>query len=80
MDRLMYQSKSIDYSSQKSNSGDGTFDDDAWMPTMTDNNPVMTATFSAEYLIKQITVKSSALQFTIEYKPVYGDWEKLNTV
>lgn len=65
----------LTYSSRKSSSGDGSFDDAPWVPLATESNPSFTATFSAEMLIKQITVMGKKMQFMVEYKPLYGKWE-----
>jgi hypothetical protein len=74
MEELVWRAK-LDYSSVKSSSGDGSFDDSPWTPASSDSNPSLTAKFSAEMLVKQITVKGKRMQFMVEYKPMDKPWE-----
>lgn len=74
MDELIWRA-TLEYSSKKPSSGDGTFDDNAWSPTSSDTSPSFTAKFSAEMLVKQITVLGNKMQFMVEYKPMDGPWE-----
>lgn len=74
MDELIWQAQ-LAYSTRKPSCGDGTFDDDPWAPSAGDTNPSLTAKFSAEMLVKQITVRGKKMQFMVEYKPMDGPWE-----
>lgn len=74
MDKLLDLAK-LTYSSQKPGSGDGTFDDEPWMPMTSDSSPYIMANFRAEVLIKKITVRGRACQFLVEYKPKDKPWE-----
>ncbi|WAQ93604.1 SSPO-like protein [Mya arenaria] len=60
----------VTFSSQKSNSGDGSFDEEPWEPAASDNSPFVTVKFRAQVQVRQITVRGSRMQFMVEYKPV----------